>query len=62
MTFGYLGYIWAIFGCALFSMVIGGSAVFLYAIGRRGRRAAQEPTITVETLPVRPTRRPDDAA
>jgi hypothetical protein len=63
MTFGYLGYIWAIFGCSVFALVVGGSALFLYAVGRRARRSGQEPTTTVEALPVRPARpRPDDAA
>jgi hypothetical protein len=62
MTFGYLGYIWAILGCSVFAAVIGGSALFLYAVGRRARRTGDEPTTTVETLVVRPPRRPDDAA
>ncbi|GAB4213772.1 MAG: hypothetical protein OHK0013_37930 [Sandaracinaceae bacterium] len=62
MTFGYLGYIWAILGCSVFAVVIGGSAAFLYAVGRQARRSGEEPTTTVEVLPVRPPSRPDDAA
>lgn len=54
MTFGYLGYIWAMLGCAIFSIVVGGSAVFLYAVARRARGGADEPTHTVDSLPVRP--------
>lgn len=62
MTFGYLGYIWAILGCSVFGLVVGGSALFLYAVGRKARQRGQEPTTTVEALPVRPPRRPGDAA
>lgn len=50
MTFGYLGYIWAILGCGSLFLVFSVSALFLYAIGRRGRRAGKEPKVTVETL------------
>jgi DNA mismatch repair protein MutS2 len=60
MTFGYLGYIWAIFGCALFSMVIGGRGVFLYAIGRRavGRpRSRRSPSRPCRSGPPSPRRR-----
>ncbi|MBX7194395.1 MAG: hypothetical protein K1X94_20235 [Sandaracinaceae bacterium] len=72
MTFGYLGYIWAILGCAVFGAIFFGSALFLYAVARRGRAAGSEPSHTVETLEVRAPRapgprgpdraRPDDAA
>jgi hypothetical protein len=62
MTFGYLGYIWAILGCSVFAVVIGGSALLLYAVGRRARRNGDEPTTTVEALPPRPRGRPYDAA
>ncbi len=50
MTFGYLGYIWAILGCGSIFLVFSGSALFLYAVGRRGRKAGKEPNVTVETL------------
>jgi hypothetical protein len=56
MTFGYLGYIWAILGCSIFGVVFLGSAGFLYAISRRGRAVGTEPVHTVEELPVRPPR------
>ena len=54
MTFGYLGYIWAIFGCAIFGAIFLGSAMFLYGLARRGRSAGSEPLHTVETLPLPP--------
>ena len=50
MTFGYLGYIWAIFGCGGIFLVVTMSALVLYALGRRGRKAGQEPKVVVETL------------
>lgn len=54
MTFGYLGYIWAIIGCSIFGVVFLGSAAFLYAVSRRGRADGSEPVHSVEELPVRP--------
>jgi hypothetical protein len=67
MTFGYLGYIWAILGCGVFSVLMFGSAMFLYGVARRGRREGSEPATTVEALEVRerpapPPRTPDGAA
>jgi len=50
MTFGYLGYIWAIFGCGGIFLVVSMSALVLYAFGRRGRRAGKEPRMSVETF------------
>lgn len=54
MTFGYLGYIWAILCCGLFSTVFLGAAAVLYGTARRRRRAGDEPVHTVEALPQRP--------
>ena len=54
MTFGYLGYIWAILGCSTFGLVFLGSAGLLYSVARRGRAAGREPVHTVEALSVRP--------
>lgn len=66
MTFGYLGYIWAMLGCGVFSVLMLGSAMFLYGVSRRGRKSGAEPTTTVEALEVRerpaPPRTPDGAA
>jgi len=53
MTFGYVGYIWAMLGCAIFGIVVGGCAFVLYAIGRRGRGGASGPSHSVESLPLR---------
>lgn len=50
MTFGYIGYIWALLGCACFGMVFGGSAVLLYGIARRDRAARPEPKVSVERV------------
>lgn len=50
MTFGYIGYIWALLGCACFGVIFGGSAVFLYGVARRGRDTEGEKKITVEQL------------
>jgi len=52
MTFGYLGYIWAMLCCALFAGVVGGSALFLYAIARRSRGAGGPTGHSVESLPL----------
>lgn len=50
MTFGYLGYIWAIFGCGGIFLVVTMCALLLYTLGRRGRKAGKEPKVVVETL------------
>ncbi len=57
MTFGYIGYIWALLVCGGASLVLFGSAALLYAVGRRGRAA--EPAIRVESIPLR---RDEDAS
>ncbi|MDW8245731.1 MAG: hypothetical protein RMJ84_04055 [Sandaracinaceae bacterium] len=37
MTFGYIGYIWALFGCGGLGLVVLMSTAFLYTMsGRRG--------------------------
>ena len=63
MTFGYLGYLWAMFGCCTLSVVFGGSAAFLYRLGRQREREPGAPTVSVESIltPDDP-RPPDDAA
>ncbi|MBN8615470.1 MAG: hypothetical protein J0L92_33050 [Deltaproteobacteria bacterium] len=58
MTFGYLGYIWAILGCGLFSTLLFGTSLFLYALARRGKKDGSEPSTTVEALDVRAPRTP----
>ncbi len=61
MTFGYLGYIWALMGCGTLALVFGVSAAVLYGWSRRGRERALVPNIRVESLPL-PPRDPNDAA
>lgn len=60
MTFGYLGYIWALFACTIIAMVVGASAVFLYAVARRARGASGQSSHSVESVPIR-AREPADA-
>ena len=50
MTFGYVGYIWALFGCCSLGVVFGGSAAFLYAYGKRRDRERGAPTVTVDRV------------
>jgi hypothetical protein len=51
MTFGYIGYIWAIVGCASLFLLVLGSAAALHAVGRRlDRRGASR--AHVQSLPV----------
>lgn len=50
MTFGYLGYIWALMGCCCLSLVFGGSALALYAVARKDRDGGNEAKITVERI------------
>ena len=50
MTFGYLGYIWALLGCGCFGLVFGGTAAVLYGVARRDRDARGGPTITVDPV------------
>jgi hypothetical protein len=61
MTFGYLGYIWALMGCGGLAMVFALSAAVLYGWSRRTRSGAPQPNIRVDSLPL-PARDPDDAA
>lgn len=61
MTFGYLGYIWALMGCGSLALVFGASAAVLYGFSRRGRDRAKQPTIRVESVSL-PSRDPNDAA
>lgn len=62
MTFGYLGYIWAILGCGSLVMVFGLSAAILYGWSRRTRDSRLQPTIRVDSVPLPGARDPDDAA
>jgi len=48
--FGYIGYIWALFGCCTLSVVFGCSAAFLYAYGRRRDREDGSPSVTVDRM------------
>jgi hypothetical protein len=57
---GYVGYIWALFGCCTLAFVFGGSAAFLYAYGKRRERREGVPTVTVDR--VGGDEPPDDAA
>jgi hypothetical protein len=50
MGFGYIGYIWALFGCCTLLVVFGGSAVFLYAYGRKRDREDGAPTVSVDRV------------
>lgn len=52
MTFGYLGYVWALLGCSIFTIVLGGSAAFLYVIARRERGGGVATRHVVETVPL----------
>jgi|GEM_PF-3364309 len=61
MTFGYLGYIWAILGCGTLAMVFGLSAALLYGWSRRTRDRTVQPTIRVDRVPLPARRAPDDA-
>jgi hypothetical protein len=50
MMFGYIGYIWAMFGCCTLVCVFGGSAVFLYGVGRRRTQREGVAIVTVEQM------------
>ena len=45
MTFGYVGYVWAILGCGAFALFFGGLGVALYAIGKRAERRGPRPVV-----------------
>ena len=57
MTFGYVGYVWAIFGCSLVSLFFGAVAGALYFVGRRVDRGA--PRAAVEAVPLSRDAGPD---
>jgi hypothetical protein len=50
MMFGYIGYIWAMLGCCTLFCVFGGSAVFLYGLGRRREQRLGQAVVTVESV------------
>ena len=50
MVIGYVGYIWALFGCCSLAVVCAGSAAFLYAYGRRRDREDGAPAVTVDRV------------
>ena len=50
MGYGYIGYIWSLFGCCTLLGVFAGSAAFLYAVGRRRERRGENPSVTVVRL------------
>lgn len=63
MTFGYVGYVWALLGCSCLFAFVGGTAIVLHVVGRRMERGRAR----VEQVPLRPARpglpaRPDDPA
>ncbi len=62
MTFGYIGYIWALSGCCVLGAVFGGGAAVLYAYGRRLDRQRGAPSVTVERVDAGEPRGPGDAA
>jgi hypothetical protein len=62
MTFGYIGYIWALMGCGTLFAVFGASAIGLYAWSRRSQAGRAQPTVRVDALPVPGRTPPPDAA
>lgn len=50
MMFGYIGYIWAMFGCCTLVGVFGGSAAFLYGVARRRGIREGQANIVVERI------------
>ena len=48
MTFSYVGYIWALFGCSFLMIFVGGVALTLHVIGKRLDR--NRPRTVVESL------------
>jgi len=50
MAFGYVGYIWALFGCCSLAFAFGASGAFLYAYGKRRDRIEGAPTVTVDHI------------
>lgn len=62
MTFGYIGYIWALMGCGTLFGVFGISAMGLYAWSKRSQATRPASTVSVEALPVPSRTPPPDAA
>jgi hypothetical protein len=58
MMFGYIGYIWAMFGCCTLVGVFGGSALFLYGVGRRRAQQGGQSVVTVERIEPTPEEKP----
>lgn len=50
MGFGYIGYIWALFGCCTLLTVFAGSAAFLYGVGRRREQRGGQASVSVEQI------------
>ena len=48
VTFGYVGYVWAILGCASVTLFVSVIGATLYVIGKRAERRA--PRTVVESL------------
>lgn len=53
MTFGYIGYIWALLGCSCTGALLAGIGLVLYRVGKRADRGG--PRVVVTEL-----RRPDE--
>lgn len=53
MSFGYIGYLWTLCGCAVLALVALGGTGVLYGWARRGRRL--EPKTHVEKIEVPPS-------
>ena len=62
MTFGYIGYIWALMGCGTLFAVCVATAMGLYAWSKRSQAIRALPTVSVEALPVPARTPPHDAA
>ena len=62
MSFGYIGYIWALFGCCTLFAVFSGSAALLYGIGRRQERRDGPPSVTVERVIAADEEKPEGGA
>lgn len=61
MTFGYVGYVWALIGCSFVMLFLGGIALVLYAIGKRTERGGARRGVVDEiTLSPRESRPDSD--
>lgn len=45
VTFGYVGYVWAILGCSSVALLLGVIGATLYVIGKRRERGAPRPVV-----------------